>query len=147
MTRKEELLELLKQYADANFEGPRSSEEIDELRQLFRLPLPTDYLDFLAILGSGEVGSEEFIGLSALPHRHAPHVVRDLRRPTRLAPFPEHIIPLSADGGGDYECLDLARSNPDSSVIVNWSHATGVQPDVIAVGFWEWMRGLLDAEA
>lgn len=142
----EEIRTRLKSFKDAEFSGPASAADISELRGMFSRPLPADYIEFLDNLGSGAVESEEFVGLGGSEHLDARRVTARLRQPSEFANFREHLVPLSGDGGGNYECIDLFRSTGSASVIVEWDHAGSDSGDlpVVESGFWNWFLGRLD---
>jgi len=135
-------------FDDAVFSGPVSPDAVEELQSMFRWPLPADYVEFLTSLGSGYVESEEFVGLGGAPHLDARNVTARLREISSFAVFDESLLPLSGDGGGDYDCIDLQQSNESTSIIVEWSHSGTGEPkeDVrfVATGYWTWFRGILD---
>ena len=142
----EEARARLKTFWDAEFSGPASSADIAELKGMFSRPLPSDYIEFLSSLGAGAVESEEFVGLGGAEHLDARRVMGRLREPSEFATFGEHLVPLSGDGGGNYECIDLLRSSKLASVIVEWSHggSDSAEPPVVETGFWKWFLGMLD---
>jgi hypothetical protein len=143
-TSLEEARALLAGLEDVEFGGPASASDIAELGAMFELPLPQDYREFLRTFGAGAVESEEFVGLNGPAHLDARRVTARLRQPSKHASFEEHLVPLSGDGGGNYDCIDLLRSTAETSVVVTWNHAgrSGERP-VIATGFWTWFTELL----
>jgi hypothetical protein len=128
------------------FAGPASEADVAELRRLFRKAVPADYLEFLQSLGAGAVESEEFVGLGGPVHLDARRVTARLRESSEFAEFGDHLVPLSGDGGGNYECIDLDRSSPTTAIIVAWDHGrpTDDELPVLATGYWEWFLGMLD---
>jgi hypothetical protein len=142
----EEIRTLLKSFNDVEFSGPASTADISELRGMFSRPLPADYVEFLDNLGAGAVESEEFVGLGGGERLDARRVTARLREPSEFATFGEHLVPLSGDGGGNYDCIDLFRSTEAASVIVEWNHGGTDSGDlpVVEIGFWKWFLGMLD---
>lgn len=133
-------------FDEAEFAGPASAADIAALQRMFTRPLPADYVEFLSTFGSGEVESEEFVGLGGAAHLDAARVVTRLREPSQFAPFGEDLVPLSGDGGGNYECIDLRRSTDEVSVVVAWDHGGGGEGElpVVETGYWRWFLGMLD---
>mgnify|MGYP005823416515 CR=1 FL=1 len=127
------------------FSGPATDEDIEELKAMFRWPLPDDYLEFLRTFGAGAVESEEFVGLGGPRHLDAKIVTQRLRTGSQFARFAEHLVPLSGDGGGNYDCIDLERSTRNESFVVEWGHASAHTAELRNVAnFWEWLMSMLD---
>lgn len=143
----DEIRERLAEIDDVELCGPASSADVADAQRLFDLDFPSDYLEFLRTFGAGAAGSEEFVGIGGPEHLDVRRVVRRLRTPSTFAPFGQHLVPLSGDGGGNYDCIDLSRSTPTASVVVRWHHAGGTEPiDGLQPGYWNWfLRILMEA--
>lgn len=146
MTSYTGALSRLREFDDVKFSGPASPIAIAELRELFPDPLPGDYVSFLEVLGAGAVGSEEFVGLGGPDHLDVRRVVVRLREPSKFVGFRDSLVPLSGDGFGNYDCIDLQLSTTETSVIVVWRHdGVGETAPVSAVGFWPWFVSILES--
>ncbi len=142
----QQLRERLIEFDDVEFSGPASEDQIAALQNAFSRPLPEDYLEYLRTFGSGAIDSEELVGLGGEKHLDALRVIQRLRAPSELAVFGNDLVPLLADGGGNYECIDLSRSTKTTSTVVAWNHGGASDGPLPIVGrsYWEWLSGLLD---
>jgi hypothetical protein len=133
--------------ADAEFFGPVSDGQILAASRSIGLPFPEQYREFLSRLGCGSVGSESFIGLGGPQDLDVTWVCEALRANSRQKPLPPSLIPLRADGFGNYDAIDTAqRTAEDEFRIVEWRHeGIGSQGSrVLAESYNQWLGSMLD---
>ncbi len=120
----EEFRDRLASYDDVDLRGPVDEAQVDEAEKALGCQLPPQYKSFLLICGSGEIGPEDFVGLGGPDHLHIVKLTSRLRN--RQNPLPENLLPLRADGFGNYDCIDLSKptSNGECSII-QWNHEGG----------------------
>ena len=141
----ENLKQRIRTFKFADFSEPVASTEIENAQRAIGLPFGREYQQFLEHLGSGGVDSEEFIGLGGHPHLNVVQMCEDLRHRSR--PLPKHLIPLRADGFGNYDCSDTStRTENGEFAVVRWLHDGG--PDQtyerLASSYFEWFDSVLD---
>jgi hypothetical protein len=141
-----EIEERLRQFSDYEFSGSVPEDLILAAQLEFEGRFSADFINFLKEYGSGYISSEEFIGLGGKNHLNIINVANHLRRPSTHSHFPPFLVPIRADGFGNYDCIDLSASDDAHSRVVLWNHAAGDQlhPEVLADGYWEWFNGVLD---
>jgi cell wall assembly regulator SMI1 len=106
---------------------------------------PSDFIEYLSVLGGGSVSSEEFIGLEPTEYQNLVFITNKLREKSTQTVFPKHLIPLRGDGFGNYDCIDTARSG-EKSIVVEWIHDSGDVKNikVLASCYWDWFNGILN---
>ena len=105
---------------------------------------PPQYRRFLARFGSGFVSSEEFIGLGGPRHLDVAWLTIELR--SRKKDFPKSLIPIRADGFGNYDCLDSNNPTSDGEFpVVVWVHDGGANQHhrILAPSFDDWFINML----
>lgn len=110
------------------------------------LEFPPSYREFLRAFGCGSLSYQEIIGLGGPPHLDVSEMTKYLRETSRLSRFPSTLIPVLADGYGNYECLNTAaKDERGENPVVEWLHDGGDDqtPRVLAPTFEEWLRGLI----
>jgi hypothetical protein len=120
-------------------------EAIAEASAALGVSFPPSYVDFLRRFGSGYVSYEELIGLGGPPHLDVVELTAHLRQRTGVSAFPRHLIPVLADGFGNYDALDTSQPGPEVPV-VQWLHDGGddQSPAVLAPSYIEWLRKLVE---
>lgn len=125
---------------EQEFSGGIALELIRGIEETLNLRFPDDYVEYLAKLGCGFASSEDFLGMGGEPYLDMVRTYKRLREISKNAQLPLDFIPLKPDGYGNYECIDIARSSKDKSLIVFWLHDGGNDQncEVISTGFWDW---------
>lgn len=128
------------------FYGGANEEAIRAASNSINLPFPPGYVEFLRRYGSGFISYQELIGLGGPAHLDVAQQTAHLRTHSRVSPFPLQLIPLLADGYGNYECLDA--SSKDSAAefpVVQWLHDGGDQQALttLALSYEDWLRDLV----
>lgn len=117
-----------------------------EAQAAIGLRFPPGYVQFLERLGSGYVSLQEFIGLGGPPHLDVVKETLHLREHARVSRVPHSLIPVLADGGGNYECIDTSRPTSGGEYkVVSWLHDGGHGQDCeeIASSHLEWVWSTL----
>lgn len=143
----EKLRTEIESFEDKQFSGGVGDVEILTAELVLSLQFPRDYAEFLRKFGSGYVSFEEFIGLGGAQHLDVVKRTLDLRSRIKSG-FPSHLLPVLADGGGNYECIDVSRRGEDgNAAIVFWRHDAGANQDLekIANSYYEWFHSTLEA--
>jgi SMI1 / KNR4 family (SUKH-1) len=120
---------------------------IDVAASQLRLPLPPGYRAFLRRFGSGYVSFESFIGLGGPPHLDVVKATNKLRQPSRTSAFPDALIPILPDGGGNYDCIDTSQPTGEGEFrIVFWQHDRGDGIcETVADSYLGWLWEILQA--
>lgn len=107
--------------------------------------IPPCYAEFLERFGSGYISYHEIIGLGGPAHLNLLQVVNQLRQRSGGTALPHHLLPILADGYGNYECLDTRRDAHGGAPVVQWLHDGGASQDcpVIAKSFEDWLDGVV----
>lgn len=140
----EDINERLKRFEEVHFYGPVQPEMIEEAERILALRFPPEYRQFLEKFGCGRIESEEIIGLGG-PHHLDVVKLRSILSNRRNS-LPANLLPLRADGGGNYDCLDArSRASNGEFRIVEWRHdaAAGANPDVVSTSFLAWFESIL----
>jgi len=142
----DEWLQKVSAFEDREFFGPVADAAIETASHELGLPLPAQYREFLARLGCGSVASESFIGLGGPRHLDMVWLSKTLRGKDREKRFPVGLIPVRADGYGNYDAIDTAQPTSEREcAIVEWRHE-GVSTDrcrVLASGYFEWLESMV----
>ncbi|MFC5457725.1 SMI1/KNR4 family protein [Prosthecobacter fluviatilis] len=133
----------------ANFEnvdliGTVSDDLIRQAEAELGFKLPSQYRAFISNFGCGGIESEEFIGLGGPEHLNVSKMVVRLKGKNRA--LPHHLLPLRADGFGNYDCVDLQQPRDGAEfAIVRWVHDATVedQHEVVADSYWQWFESIL----
>jgi len=133
-------------FPDSKFNGKTTNEDITRAEQFFGKKFPEDFRQYLCAFGSGYISSEEFLGIGPNLHENIDFVADRLRIPSGYSNFPPNLIPLRTDGMGNYDCIDLNKSNNEISCVVEWIHDIEEQGNcrILTYGFWKWMNKMLD---
>lgn len=85
------------------------------------------------------------IGLGGPPHLDVVELTAHLRERAGVSIFPRHLIPVLADGFGDYDALDTSQPGPEVPV-GRWLHDGGDDQAlaVLAPSYAEWLRRLVE---
>lgn len=131
---------LLNTLNEQEFSGGVDVGIIRSTEERLNVSFPDDYVEFLSKLGAGYASSEEFIGLGGESYLKVDSIYLDLISDENQR-FPKFLIPVRADGFGNYDCIDLKKSTNLKSKIVFWGHGKKSEDLVlISDGFWEWME-------
>lgn len=117
---------------------------IARAEEILGVRFPPQYRDFLSAFGCGGVDSEQFIGLGGDDYLDIVKLSRRLREGPN--PLPSRLLPLRADGFGNYECFDTSRpTEAGEFAIVEWNHEGGPDHDcrVLAESYGEWFDSVL----
>lgn len=138
----EHIQNLLRGLNEEEFSGGVSISSISSAEEKLGIKFPSDYVEFLTKLGSGYASSEEFLGLGGAPHLDVVEVSTQLRVPSSYSFFPSSLIPVKADGYGNYDCIDLENSSSETSRIVLWLHDGGdnQEYEIISDNYWDWLE-------
>lgn len=136
----------IESFEDREFFGPMSDAKITEASNEIGLNFPDEYVVFLRTFGAGCVSSECFVGLGGPSHLDVVWLTKTLRGKKGRRPFPETLIPVRADGFGNYDCIDTERAGPNGECsIIEWVH--DASPDavnrVLASSYFEWFKGII----
>lgn len=137
---------LISEFPESDFAGAVSEEAIDAASVHTKLPIKSGYRDFLRNFGCGGVESEEFIGLGGPKHLNVVDVTETLRSRKGPSGLPRHLMPILADGYGNYVCLDAEHEIvPDEPVVVFWLHDGGDNQvcERISDTYLEWLASTL----
>ena len=140
----QQIKERLTSFDDVDFAGAQSPEKIDAAEQLLGVQFPPDYRRFLLEFGCGGVDSEEFIGLGGDDHLSVVKLTKRLR--DRSNRPPDNLLPVRADGFGNYDCIDFNRPAPNGEYcVVQWSHEGGIEQhhELLATSYGEWFESIL----
>ena len=137
--------DLVKQHLPAeevDFAGGVQEAEISSAEQALGVRFPLKFRSFLGELGCGAVDSEEFIGLGGPRHLDVVQSTNWLRE--RPGGFPTTLLPLRADGLGNYDCLDIGCWSGDECPVVEWVHdAPYAKRRVLASDYERWFESVL----
>ena len=128
------------------FHGGVTNSLIEAAELAIGLRFPPSYVEFLRRLGCGYVSFQEFIGLGGPPHLDLVKEATYLREHSKISRFPRQLIPVLADGFGNYECIDTSRPMADGECsVVSWLHDGGDDQDCeeIAKSYLEWFLSVL----
>jgi len=131
-------------FTESNFNGGVNEEAIQQAEIALGVLFPFQYRQFLLHFGSGSVSSEEFVGLGGPKHLNVVWLANNLRN--REGRFPNCLIPLRADGYGNYDCLDTSKPKKNGEFpIVEWVHGSEASHawKTLASSFDEWFVDLL----
>ena len=129
---------------DHEFYGGVPQEAIVEAAATLGVAFPPSYVDFLRRFGSGYISFQELIGLGGPPHLDVAKLTTYLRERSGISIFPRRLVPVLADGFGNYDSLDTSAPGPEYPV-VHWLHDGGEQqtPRVLASSYADWLRALV----
>jgi len=142
----DELLQALREFEDADFSGGVDDAQIDAAAEKIGLMFPRGYRRFLHHFGSGGIESEEFIGLGGPAHLDVIERVVDLRAKPGPSVFPRTLIPVRADGFGNYDCIDTLQPTHDGEfAVVQWLHDGGNEQrmEVLGESYVDWFGSML----
>lgn len=137
---------LIDEFPEAEIAGPVSEQSIEDAAASMSLPIEGGYRAFLRRFGCFAVESEEFVGLGGPKHLDVVSVTAVLRSRRGPSRFPLHLIPVLADGYGNYACLDAeCEISPGEPVVVFWLHDGGDDQILQRVGdtYLEWLESTL----
>ena len=141
-----EWLREIEAFDDREFFGPIANERIEAASTEIGLPFPPQYREFLSVVGSGSVASESFIGLGGPQDLDVIWMSKALRGKERRKRFPSTLIPLRADGYGNYDAIDTTQATSGGEfAIVEWRHegAESEPNRVLAAGYFEWLESMI----
>jgi hypothetical protein len=142
----EDIRRSLATFDEVQFSGGGTDVEIHRASVAIGLPFPPECREYLRTLGAGHVSSEEFIGLGGPRHLDVTWITEELRN-RHPGGFPQTMIPIRADGFGNYDCIDTTEPTHDGEFqVVEWLHGRhGAETGrVVAGSFCEWFTGLLE---
>jgi cell wall assembly regulator SMI1 len=145
MNLKEWLRETEK-FEQREFFEPADTAAIENASREIGLPFPPQYREFLTRVGCASVGSESFIGLGGPQYLDVVWVTTTLRNKRSTKNFPKFLIPLRADGYGNYDAIDTSHPTDDGEfAIVEWRHegTDADRSEVLTSGFFEWLESML----
>jgi hypothetical protein len=130
---------------DYRFDGGVSEEAIHDAAMRLGVVFPPSYVDFLRRFGSGYISYQELIGLGGPPHLDVVELTSHLRERAGISRFQRHLVPVLADGFGNYDALDTSQPGPEVPV-VQWLHDGGddQKPPVLAGSYAEWLQRLVE---
>jgi len=141
----EELNQRLANFETVEPSGPVSEDLIATAEQQLGIQFPPQYRAFMSVFGCGGVDSEDFIGLGGPAHLDIAKLALRLRE--RNNPLPARLLPLRADGFGNYDCLDTNQPTADGEyAIVQWNHEAGEEDqecELLADSFDGWFESIL----
>ena len=134
------LAKVINKHEDVSLGAGLREEEVQLLQGLLSLTLPPDYVQYLQEFGWIEVGSWEFIGFGkGVPiHLDVVHVSND-ERANAKCPLPHHLIPIAADGYGNYYCLSASSGGTFLAQVVFWNHETQSTTLISDEGLESWV--------
>lgn len=141
----DEITQVIGTFEFTDFVEPVGLDLIDAAESELGHPLSREYREFLNRFGCGGVESEEFIGLGGKPHLNVVQMHKDLMQ--RLRPLPARLIPIRADGFGNYDCIDTSISTSDGDfAVVQWIHDNGPHQvlEQLATSYFEWFVSILE---
>lgn len=140
-----DFLEDAVQGLDHSFYGGVTKEAITDAEARLGVAFPPSYANFLRRFGSGYVSYQELIGLGGPSHLDVVELTAHLRERAGISVFPRHLIPVLADGFGNYDALDTSQSGLEVPV-VQWLHDGGDDqlPVVLASSYAEWLQRLVE---
>jgi hypothetical protein len=132
---------------DFEFSGGVDEARIEAASKAIGLPLPPSYVAFLRQFGSGYISFHELMGLGGPRHLDVVEQTRWLRVESKISPFPPFLIPVLADGYGNYDCLNAGSAVKGAEQpVVQWLHDGGENQhlSVIAATYEGWLRLVVD---
>lgn len=129
------------------FFGGVGDDSIRRASELIGFTFPPSYYEFLRRFGSGYISCQELIGLGGPPHLDVVKQTLLLRENSRTSRFQRQLVPILADGFGNYECLDLSSGYPSRErPVVQWLHDGGDEQllNRLAPSYAQWLRALVD---
>lgn len=128
------------------FCGGVSDDSILQAMDAVGVSFPPSYVEFLRGFGSGYICHQELIGLGGPPHLDVAKQTLLLRGNSRISRFPPHLVPVLADGFGNYECLDVSHGDSSQeNPVVQWLHDGGDEQPLehLAPSYAQWLRALV----
>ncbi|REJ85115.1 MAG: SMI1/KNR4 family protein [Acidobacteria bacterium] len=121
------------------FAGGASADVVAAAERKIGMKFPAAFRRFLERHGSGFVEHQEFIGLGGPAHRDVVELTRTLRRELGEEVFQRDLIPVLADGYGNYECLRESAGQNEWPVVF-WRHEAGAHQEleVLAQDYEAW---------
>ena len=133
----------IQKYENIDLRTGVTDAQINQAEEILKIRFSHQYRMFLSVFGCGGIESEDFIGLGGPPHLNITEVARRLR--SRNNSLENHLIPIRADGCGNYDCIDTSRSNLENeNPIVFWRHDIPDKIEIIAESFNEWLGTVLN---
>ncbi len=104
----------------SDFCGPASQVDIELAERMLGCRFPDDYRMFLATLGAGNFGSQEFYGVipGKVPGSSVPSVVWLTLDERETAGAPVDLLPVWNDGGGYQACVKIAQGSADDGIVI-----------------------------
>ena len=136
----------VEKFEDREFFGPVDVADVENASREIGLPFPPQYRAFLETVGSGSVGSESLIGLGGPQYLNVVWMTSTLRNKKAQKAFPQFMIPVRADGYGNYDAIDTTHPTDHGEfAVVEWRHeGSNEEPcEVLASGFFEWLASML----
>jgi cell wall assembly regulator SMI1 len=136
----------VEKFEDREFFGPVDVAEVENASRDIGLQFPPQYRAFLEIVGSGSVGSENFIGLGGPQYLNVVWMTSTLRNKRSHKAFPPFLIPVRTDGYGNYDAIDTMHPTEfGECAIVEWRHEGSGEDkcEVLALGFFEWLASMI----
>jgi cell wall assembly regulator SMI1 len=103
-----------------DFCGPASEADIELAERMLGRRFPDDYRMFLATLGAGNFGSQEFYGIipGKVPGSSVPSVVWLTLDERKTADAPVDLLPVWNDGGGYQACVKIAPGSAEDGTVI-----------------------------
>lgn len=139
-----ELKTRLKQF-DTDFAGPQLNDILLAAEHVIGQSFPRSYRNFIVEYGCGAIDSEEIIGLGGPDHLSVLKLKSIFE--SRSRKMPNYLLPIRADGYGNYDCIDLRKpTENDEYEIVLWNHddPNAQNYQTLSRSFAGWLDGLLD---
>ena len=129
--------------ANADFEGPKPKDLIDEAENALGLAFPPTFKEFLLRLGCGDIGGEEFYGVinSNFESSSVPDAIWLTLNERKVSNLPASLIIISPCGDGSFYAIDTENTDSASeNPVILWTPG-GVKQDspIIAADFGQFI--------
>jgi antitoxin YobK len=111
---------------------------IDAAQEKLGVVFPDSYREFLGRFGGGAVSFQEFFGLTGPEHLNMIRATERLREHG----FPHALLPLSQDGYGNYDCIEIRTTSPATYQIVQWRHEDS-STEFLSNSLQQWLENVL----
>ncbi len=131
---------------EADFAGPRPQELIEQAEAALGVRLPPSYRAFVQELGAGDIGGEEFYGLTSADFESSsvPNGIWVTLQERDDSELPESLIVVYSVGEGTLYALDTSQAGDDGEApVVAWApgaSAPGGGLETVAPDFGAFFR-------
>lgn len=134
---------LLSDFDTFKASGGISEATIAEVEATIGFVLPDEFRFFLSQFGTLQVGSESILGLGGPQHED---LLKNYRSFLEWKPTSFLLLPICADGFGNYHCIDLRSPDRDHRPVVFFRHddPDDLTPEVIASSFDAWFKTIIE---